>query len=45
VASAAIAAQQRPGAEPATETLARINEHLDALDAAREELARLEAIA
>jgi hypothetical protein len=43
VASAALAAQQRPGAEPAAETLARITEHLDALDAAREEIARLEA--
>jgi hypothetical protein len=43
VASAALAAQQRPGAAPAAETLARITEHLDALDAARDEIARLEA--
>jgi len=45
VAAAAFAAQERPGAEPASETLARISEHLDALDAARLELARLEATA
>ena len=45
VAAAALAAQERPGAEPATEALARISEQLDALDAARDELARLEATA
>jgi hypothetical protein len=45
VAAAALASQQRPGVEPAAETLARISEHLDALDAARAELARLEATA
>jgi hypothetical protein len=45
VAAAALTSQQRPGVEPAAETLARISEHLDALDAARAELARLEATA
>jgi hypothetical protein len=45
VAAGALASQQRPGVEPAAETLARINEHLDALDAARAELARLDATA
>jgi hypothetical protein len=45
VAAAALTSQQRPGIEPAAETLARISEHLDALDAARAELARLEATA
>ena len=33
------------GEPPSAETLARISEHLDALDAARAELARLEATA
>ena len=45
VAAAAVSAQQRPGVEPAAETLARISEHLDALEEARAELARLEATA
>jgi hypothetical protein len=45
VAAGALASQQRPGVEPAAAMLARISEHLDALDAARAELARLEATA
>jgi hypothetical protein len=42
VAAAGMAATGRPGAVPAPEALARIAEHLDALDAARDEIARLE---
>ncbi len=45
VAAAAMAGERTPGTPPAPEALARIAEHLDALDMARDEIARLEAAA
>ena len=45
VAAAAMAGARTPGATPTPEALARIAEHLDALDMARDEIARLEAAA
>jgi hypothetical protein len=45
VAAAAMASGRTPGAPPSPEALARITEHLDALDVARHEIAQLEAAA